>query len=271
MPHSFAVVLPYYNEESFLSGTLRSWMAQTRRPEQLIVVDNGSTDRSPQVCRELLHGWEDSEVRLLHDPRPGKTNALETGCAQVTTTFVALADADTFYPPHYLDTCESMARDLPDDAVSLMALPERGNPASLRSVLRRRSSLLLARALSRHCFVGGYGQVVRTESLRRAGGFSSAHWQYVLLDHEVFNRVFRYGHAVYDVRLWCRPSDRRSDRSRVRWSILERALYHAIPHRLQDWYFYCFLGPRLERRNLSQLNLREKPWQTALDVGVRPG
>jgi hypothetical protein len=125
--------------------------------------------------------------------------------------------------------------------------------------------------LTRRALVGGHGQVLRTCALRRAGGFSARYWRYVLLDHEIINRVLRYGRCRYDYRLWCRPSRRRVDRSRVRWSIIERVLYFLTPERLQDWYFYEFLGPRLDRRNMSHLNLRDQPWLVSDRRPTDPG
>ena len=51
---SFAVVLPYFNEAEFLERTLESWLNQTRKPDRLILVDNGSTDGSEVVARRVL-------------------------------------------------------------------------------------------------------------------------------------------------------------------------------------------------------------------------
>ena len=103
--------------------------------------------------------------------------------------------------------------------------------------------MALSRIFSRQGFVGGYGQVMRAEALRKAGGFSARHWNYVLLDHEILNRIFRYGHSLYHMDLWCVPSRRRADRRRVRWNLFERCLYHLTPYRLQGWYFHGFLAP----------------------------
>ena len=260
---TFAVVLPYYNEQDFLPRTLRSWLGQGRRPDQLILVDNGSTDRSAEICRQVVGFPDDVEVIHAREDRAGKTNALETGCARVTCDFVVLSDADTWYPPHYIETCARLAAEAAPGVVCLMALPAQDNPRSASSRVRRGSRVALSKLFSRQGFVGGYGQVMRAEALRKAGGFSARHWNYVLLDHEILNRIFRYGHSLYHMDLWCVPSPRRADRRRVRWNLFERCLYHLTPYRMQDWYFYGFLAPRFERRNLSQLNLREQPWQTS--------
>jgi glycosyltransferase involved in cell wall biosynthesis len=266
--HTFSVVLPYYNEEDFLERTLRSWLDQRLRPDQLILIDNGSTDGSADLARRVADEAGDIEVLHLHEAQAGKTHALETGCARVTSQFIAFSDADTFYPPHYLETCDRLATQATDDVVSLMALPTQDPRAwSCRCV--RRTRVGLSRLFPRQGFVGGYGHVMRADALRRAGGFSTRHWRYVLLDHEVLHRLFRYGHSLYHMELWCMPSDRRRDRRAVRWSLFERALYHAVPFRLHEWYFHRFLGPRFERRRLTQLNLREQPWQAADTVSLR--
>ena len=215
MSSTFAVVLPYYNEQDFLPRTLRSWLNQARRPDQLILVDNGSTDRSAEICRRLVGTPGDLEVIHTREERAGKTNALETGCARATCDFVVLSDADTWYPPHYIETCARLAAEASPGVVCLMALPANDDPRGASSRLRRGARVALSRVFSRQGFVGGYGQVMRAEALRKAGGFSTRHWNYVLLDHEILNRIFRYGHSLYHMDLWCVPSRRRSDRRRV--------------------------------------------------------
>jgi hypothetical protein len=120
---------------------------------------------------------------------------------------------------------------------------------------------IIARLLPRQCHTGGYAQSFRTEALRRAGGFSETLWPYVLLDHEVMQRVFKHGAARYHSDHWCQPSPRRADRRNVRWTLAERLLYHATPFALKDWYFYRFLGPRLAARKLGHVNLRDKSWE----------
>ena len=72
----------------------------------------------------------------------------------------------------------------------------------------------------------------------RAGGFSAARWNYVLMDHEIMNRMQRQGPSVYHEELWCLHSDRRRDRRDVRWNLLDRLLYRYLPAALGDW-FYC--------------------------------
>ncbi|MBY0511048.1 MAG: glycosyltransferase [Rhodospirillaceae bacterium] len=256
----WSVVLCYYNEQDYLPATLASLMAQDAGPFQLILVDNASTDGSADICRDVLTGCTDITPVYLHEPRPGKVNALECGLARVDTPFVAFVDADTFYPPHYLRRCAEVFDTGPADAVAVMAINLDGPPVAGAALKRQTKKVRKGRIFDKHCHTGGFGQSFRTDVLRRAGGFSMEHWPYVFEDHEVMQRVHKFGRSLYDFDLWCVPSDRRSERPSVDWTYFERKLYGLVPFFLLDWYFYRFLGRRFAARKLGQLNLRQKTW-----------
>ncbi|MEL7488416.1 MAG: glycosyltransferase family 2 protein, partial [Pseudomonadota bacterium] len=68
---------------------------------------------------------------------------------------------------------------------------------------------------------------------------------------------------AYGFDFWCLASDRRGDRTNVRWTLFERLMYHVTPHRWKDWFFYAFLRPRFEARGLSELKLRDRDFDAA--------
>lgn len=248
-------VIAYFNEADFLPATLAALAAQTE-PFRLVLVDNASTDASPAIARAFSAPHID--VVHLHEPRPGKIHALESAMAHLSTEFSAFGDADTFYPPHYL-AAATRAFDAGPRTVAVMALRVDESRSPLRRALY---SGVITRILSKQTHTGGYGQAFRTAALQAAGGFSDRYWPYVLLDHEIMQRVTKQGRVVYPYDFWAIPSPRRADRRRVRWTLAERILYHVTPFALKDWYFYCFLGPRLKARGITHLNLRDKPWET---------
>lgn len=260
MRAQFSVIIPFYNEEAFLPMTLRSWIDQRRQPDEIILVDNASTDRSIEVARAELASF-DGKVVYAADHRPGKINALETGCGRAAGDYVVLSDADTYYPPHYLALAEQLIDRYGAGVIAVMALRASMDAHRLSQRLRRRFYVLLSHILKKQAFTGGYGQIIRADALKKVGGFSQSLWPYVLLDHEIMQRLFTYGASRYHVDLWCVPSGRRADRSTVRWTLLERLLYHVVPFRFKDWFFYSFLGPRFAERGLTHLNLREKNWE----------
>jgi glycosyltransferase involved in cell wall biosynthesis len=257
---TFSVVLPYYNEADFLPETLASWLLQEKKPRQMILVDNGSTDGSDSLCRRILE--EDQGIDIIHESeaRPGKIHALKKGCEKAAATHVVLADADTFYPPDYLSRSAAVLAQAPPETAALAAVDLYGEPEALTSRMKRHAYVLFSKICKKQTLTGGYGQIFRTDALEASGGFSADIWPYVLLDHEIMHRVLKQGSLRCDAGLWCRPSTRRRDRRAVRWSLFERFLYRVTPFALKDWYFYTFLGPRFEKRGLTQLRLREKTW-----------
>jgi glycosyltransferase involved in cell wall biosynthesis len=259
---SFSVVLPYFNEADYLPRTLSCWLAQARPPDELILVDNGSTDGSAELCRSVLRPHEGRlTCRYIREDRPGKTAALETGCARAAGSWIVVSDADTFYPPRYLEVLERLVAAASPKTVAVMALPVAGNAGRTFSILQRWAYVLLSKVFRKHVYTGGYGQCLRADALRRSGGYSESLWPYVLGDHEIMSRVLRFGRSIYHAGLWCRSSPRRRDRRAVRWSLPEMTLYHATPFFLHRWFFAGFLGPRFARRGLGVRNLRRQPWK----------
>ncbi len=248
---SWTVVLPYFNEVAYLPATIASLLAQNLKPSRLILVDNASTDGSADLARSLTASTL-IDVLHLHEPRPGKINALETGLARVETDFVATCDADTFYPPHYLETADAVLRES-DDIVAAMAVGS-------QKTAPRVKAMIVSAILSRQTHTGGFGQSFRTSALRQAGGFSTSQWSFVLEDHEIMQRLFKIGRAKHVFDLWCTPSNRRADRANVNWNTGEQLLYHLTPFALKDWFFYRFLARRFTQRGLGNVNLREKTW-----------
>jgi hypothetical protein len=183
--------------------------------------------------------------------------ALAAGLAMVLTPFVATCDADTFYPPDYLDQAAALLRIA--GVAAALAWYTDAEADGLRRAWRRLRVLLPARALPRQCHSGGAGQVFRTDTLRAAGGFDPARWNLVLEDHEVVHRLIRLGSLGYGRDFWCAPARRPRRRPSTRWTLAERLLYHLAPDRLRDRYFYGFLRHRLEARGLSSDRLRETP------------
>lgn len=86
------VVVPAYNEEAGIAGTVRSIVASSH-PVHVIVVDDGSTDRTAAV----VAGLGLPNVRLIRQPNAGKAAALTTGITAARTDLVVLVDGDTVF------------------------------------------------------------------------------------------------------------------------------------------------------------------------------
>src|SRR5436853_2810341 len=103
----------------------------------------------------------------------------------------------------------------------------------LRAGLVKLHQLGAAAMLPRQAHNGGAGQCFRTGALAAAGGYGDHVWPWVLADHEIIQRMLKLGPVVWHRDHACVPSDRRRNPDAVRWSLIERLLYHATPFRLK--------------------------------------
>ena len=266
MVEEFAVVLPYYNEASYVRATIASLLAQSHPIRQLILVDNGSTDGSEAICRRQLANCDIPEILFLQEPRPGVIHALERGARHVRTEFLVFVDADTYYPPHYLATAARLFRAGGDRCIGVMAKDLYEPHDTWASIVKRWLYTGLSKVLRWQAFTGCAGQAFRTAAFRASGGYSIDHWQYVLQDHELINRIHKLGRTIYHPDHWCITSSRRSDRTSVSWTRGEQVLYFLTPSWGHDWLFK-FFARRFEARHMDQLKLREQTWDTAAAPG----
>lgn len=250
----WTVIIPFFNEQEFLAQALRSVASQYERAE-LILVDNSSTDRSRAIavaeCERLA-----LDYTLIDEWRPGKVHALRAGLAWVRTPLVATFDADTSYPPNYLQTARRLLED--DQCVGAQAYYVRPHWRHVRRKLAAAHLICATWLLPHQCHNGGAGQVFRTDALRRSGGFDADRWDLILEDHEIIHRIIRFGRVRCSRDFWCCPSRRERDLPVLRWSLGERIAYHFTPARLQSKFFYDFLRPRLKARGLVGVAARNR-------------
>ncbi len=93
-----SVVIPVYNCEAYLAEALDSVLAQTYRPVEIIVVDDGSSDRSASVAARY------SGVRCLTQPHAGAGAARNLGAASASGSFLAFLDADDLWVSDKLES-----------------------------------------------------------------------------------------------------------------------------------------------------------------------
>jgi len=111
---SISVIIPTHRNRGFLPATLESVFAQTRLPDEVIVVDDGSTDDTPDRLRELSRRWP---VRVVRQPNAGVAGARNTGIAAAAGVWIALLDDDDLWPPDKLEWQAAFLRSHPDIGV----------------------------------------------------------------------------------------------------------------------------------------------------------
>ena len=90
-----SVIIPLYNKERYIRRAIDSVLNQTERDFEIIVVDDGSTDNGPSLCKD---------VTLIRQEKLGAAAARNTGVRNATADFLAFLDADDEWTPTHLES-----------------------------------------------------------------------------------------------------------------------------------------------------------------------
>jgi len=113
-----AVVLTFLNEERFLEEAVRSVLDQTLTDWELVLVDDGSTDRSTAIARDLAA--QNNRIRYIDHPRHenrGTSVSRNLGVARTTAPYIAFIDGDDVWMPGKLAEQVELLESMPDVAM----------------------------------------------------------------------------------------------------------------------------------------------------------
>lgn len=97
---SVAVVIPLFNHEAFIAAALESVRNQTRPVQRIVVVDDGSTDRSVETVRAM----KDDRIALFQQPNEGAHVALNRGIREAgECDFIAILNSDDVFEPRRIE------------------------------------------------------------------------------------------------------------------------------------------------------------------------
>ena len=116
-----SVVIPCYNSASFLPQALQSVREQSRAVDEIIVVDDASTDDSAAVAREA----QVTCVSLHTNVGPGA--ARNRGISASTGDLIAFLDADDYWMPTHIDDVAGLLERYPESAVAFSRIPRFGD------------------------------------------------------------------------------------------------------------------------------------------------
>lgn len=105
-----SVVIPLYNKEKQIAHTLQSVFHQTFQDFEVVIVDDGSTDRSVAEVDK----FNDSRIRLICQKNAGVSAARNRGVEEAKGNLIAFLDADDEWKPEYLATQYHLSQKYPD-------------------------------------------------------------------------------------------------------------------------------------------------------------
>lgn len=104
MDATVSIIIPCYNQPDWLGEAVASAMTGRRVPEQIVIVDDGSTDATPQAIAALAERFPET-ITVHHQPNAGQAHAREAGLVLARGEFIVLLDADDLLEPNHLAVC----------------------------------------------------------------------------------------------------------------------------------------------------------------------
>ena len=180
---SVTVIVPAYNAAPFVSVTLDALLSQTQVPEQIIVVDDGSTDDTAAIAERM-------GAHVVQQDRKGPGAARNRGLELAKTRFVAFCDADDWYVPDKLERAVEMMETLGASCASTDAWVVRDDRVEGRKNEPRPipSVLTLEYLLVSNPIVCST-VVARRDAVEEAGGFDEAEDLIASEDYDLWLRL----------------------------------------------------------------------------------
>lgn len=100
MKELISIIVPIYNNEKTLRRCVDSLLNQMYSPIEILLVDDGSTDSSSQICEE--YALKDERIRVFHKTNGGESSARNYGLDNVKGSWVTFCDADDFVGKSYI-------------------------------------------------------------------------------------------------------------------------------------------------------------------------
>jgi cellulose synthase/poly-beta-1,6-N-acetylglucosamine synthase-like glycosyltransferase/peptidoglycan/xylan/chitin deacetylase (PgdA/CDA1 family)/spore germination protein YaaH len=218
-----SVIVPAFNEEMVIKNTINSLLASDYDNYEIIVVDDGSTDRTSEIVKE--HFSSDPRVELISATAGGKAAALNVGLRYAKGEIVIALDADTLFAPQ---TIRALAHRFYDPKMGAVA----GNAkvGNRINIVTRWQALeyITSQNMDRRAFaslncitvVPGAVGAWRRELIEQAGGFQS---DTLAEDQDLTLQIRRQGHNIgyeEDAIAWTEAPDLLSTlaKQRFRWA-----------------------------------------------------
>ena len=200
MTRSIVACIPLYNGRDFIGTSLKSVLEQTRPPDEVIIVDDGSTDDGAQVAREIARG--DNRVCVLTKENGGQSSARNMGVRNSKSDLIAFLDQDDWWYPKHLETLEAAAGPEPQAGpfgwvYSDLDEYDRDGNLVVRQMLKRLGSehpkRTIYNCLSQNMYVLPSASLISREAFEAVGGFDERLSGYE--DDDLFLRLFRAGYT----------------------------------------------------------------------------
>lgn len=206
MPHpSVGIIVTCYNQERFIRQALDSLLVQTQPPDEIVVIDGFSHDRSVAVIREWIAENDAPITFIAHDRNYGLCATLNQAMALITTEFVATLYGDDWLEPQRLEVQSRVLAGAPADVCmvvgSMREVDRRGAPVLVHDFRARVESLAylppderVARLVAENT-IPSPAVMLRADLVREVGGYDET---LTFDDYDMWMRLLSKYTLVYD-------------------------------------------------------------------------
>jgi glycosyltransferase involved in cell wall biosynthesis len=170
--HLVSVIIPAYNAERYIARTLESVLSQTYRHIEVLVVNDGSTDRTVEIVEAFAQ--KDRRIRILHQPNLGATAARNCGIKSSRGEYVAPIDADDIWCEEKIQAqVEAFQRCGPSVGLVYswsIIIDESGNP--LAAIAHEYQGKVLAELIYSNFIGNGSSPLIRRSCFQNVGDFN---------------------------------------------------------------------------------------------------
>jgi glycosyltransferase involved in cell wall biosynthesis len=182
MFNSIDVIIPAYNAELFIHETLLSIVNQSYLPNQIIIIDDGSKDRTHEVVEKFKANHPEIVIQYFKQNNAGPSAARNKGLEYVTANFVAFIDADDVWSPNKLSQQIKIYQNDHHHEIGLVycdygLINETGHEIlKLQFQLNPKMKGHVSKLLRRDNYIAGSASaaLVRMDALRKVGFFDES-------------------------------------------------------------------------------------------------
>ena len=129
-----SIIVPCYNTERSLNKSVKSLCSQTVSSYQIVLVDDGATDKTPLICDDLAQ--DDTRIKVVHQDNRGLLGAWKRGVKEADGDYIAFCDADDYLDEDFIEKIEEVIGSYAPDLITFGMIAEYSNGERIRSVNR---------------------------------------------------------------------------------------------------------------------------------------
>ena len=182
-----SIIVPVYGVEKYLDRCVRSLVNQTYNNTEIILVDDGSPDRCPEMCDNYAKHY--SNIKVIHKPNGGLSSARNEGMKSSTGSYITFVDSDDWVTIDFVEYLYRMMKANGADVADIKCIQTSGQQNKLSNDIEKTEVYCNAEILKRYLFRG--------ISERRGAPYSV--WRKMYRREIIINQPFEEGIVNEDI------------------------------------------------------------------------